>query len=122
MDPHHRLRPPVVSIPTVWRRKAWRAHAIAWIRRRLRDRATAITGEIEQVHVVAWSTAFRVPTDRGVVYFKATWPPQRYEEGTLTSWGFVYAKHQPKTVVNRLALVWFVAVGRLIVVRETEAE
>ena len=68
-----------MSIPTVWRRKAWRAHAIAWIRRRLRDRATAITGEIEQVHVVAWSTAFRVPTDRGVVYFKATWPPQRYE-------------------------------------------
>jgi len=68
-----------VSIPTVWRRKAWRARAIAWIRRRLRDRATAITGEIEQVHVVAWSTAFRVPTDRGIVYFKATWPPQRYE-------------------------------------------
>ena len=26
----------------------------------------------------------------------------------LASWGFVYAKHQPKTLANRLAFGWFV--------------
>jgi hypothetical protein len=29
-----------------------------------------------------WATVIPLPTDRGLVYFKATWPPQRHEAGT----------------------------------------
>lgn len=43
-----------------------------------------------------------------VVHARPPRPAQRYEEGTLTSWAFVYAKHQPKTLPNRLAFAWFV--------------
>ena len=45
----------------------------------------AITGAIEQIHVVDWSTVLRVPTDRGIVYFKATWPLQRYEAAVTSA-------------------------------------
>jgi hypothetical protein len=74
-----------MSVPMVWRRRAWRARATAWIQRRLRERDFAIAGQIEQIHVVDWSTVLRVPTDRGIVYFKATWPPQRYEAAVTSA-------------------------------------
>lgn len=74
-----------MSVPTIWRRRTWRARAIAWIQRRLRERDLASAGQIEQIHVRDWSTVLRVPTDRGVVYFKATWPPQRYEAAVTSA-------------------------------------
>jgi GT2 family glycosyltransferase len=49
-----------------------------------------------------------IATDARVIHDRAPRPPQRYEEAMLTSWGFVFAKHQPRTVANRLAFVWFV--------------
>ncbi len=72
-----------------WRRRAWRARAIAWAGRRLRERGLAITGEAEQFHIRPWSTVIRLPTERGRVFFKATWPPQRFEAGltaAITKW------------------------------------
>ena len=65
----------------LWRKRAWRATVLAWVRRRARERGLVIAGEIEQIHVRDWSTVFRVPTSRGLVFFKATWPLQHYEAG-----------------------------------------
>jgi len=63
----------------VWRDRDWRDEAIAWAERRLAERGRRVSGKAEQIHVVPWSTVLRIPTDRGAVYFKATWPPQRHE-------------------------------------------
>ena len=84
----------------LWRRRAWRARAIAWAGRRLRERGLAITGEAEQFHVRPWSTVIRLPTERGTVFFKATWPPQRFEAGLTAA----IAKWAPDDVGRTLAI------------------
>jgi GT2 family glycosyltransferase len=62
---------------------------------------------------LSWSLAARgarlaIATDAHVVHDRAPRPRARLEEALLTSWGFVYHKHQPKTLANRVAFVWFV--------------
>ena len=84
----------------LWRRRAWRARAIAWAVRRLRERGLAITGEAEQFHIRRWSTVIRLPTNRGAVFFKATWPPQRFEAGLTAA----IAKWAPDDVGRTLAI------------------
>lgn len=49
----------------------WVATAHGWIDDRLDALGLTRTGDIEQPHVRTWSTAMRVPTDTGVVWFKA---------------------------------------------------
>jgi hypothetical protein len=83
-----------VSIQVEWRRRAWRARAIAWAERRLAAQHIEVTGKPEQFHVVPWSTVIRVPTDRGIVFFKAIWPPQRREVGITEA----LARWRPKDV------------------------
>ena len=41
-----------------------------------------MTGKPESFRERPWATVIPLPTDRGLVYFKATWPPQRHEAGT----------------------------------------
>ena len=54
-----------------WRDPAWREPALAWARDRLAERGIPVTGQPEQVHVRAWSTAIRIPVDRGAVWLKS---------------------------------------------------
>lgn len=49
-----------------------------------------------------------IATDARVVHNRAPRPATRHEEAMLTSWGFVFRKHQPQTLGNRLAFLWFV--------------
>jgi hypothetical protein len=42
-----------------------------------------VVGEIEQPHIRAWATALRVPTSRGVVWFKAARPAFAHEARVL---------------------------------------
>jgi hypothetical protein len=57
-----------------WLDPDWRAEAEAWIRDQAR-----VTGAIEQPHVYPWSTAMRVPTAEGDVWFKAVAPEHLFE-------------------------------------------
>jgi hypothetical protein len=57
-----------------WTRTEWLAEARAWIAERVE-----ITGELEQPHVRWWSTAIRVPTADGDLWFKASAPVGRFE-------------------------------------------
>jgi hypothetical protein len=57
-----------------WLEPDWRAEAEAWIGER-----TRVTGLIEQPHVYPWSTAMRVPTVEGYVWFKAVSAQHRFE-------------------------------------------
>lgn len=49
-----------------------------------------------------------IATDARVVHARGPRPARRHEAATLASWGFVYDKHQPRTVASRLAFGWFV--------------
>ena len=44
-----------------------------------KTKLNSITGEIEQNHAYAWSTVMRVPSDAGMLFFKATAPETIYE-------------------------------------------
>jgi Phosphotransferase enzyme family len=52
-----------------WAQPEWLAAATEWVAGQLDG--TAITGEVEQVHLVPWSTVLRIPTADGDLYLKA---------------------------------------------------
>jgi hypothetical protein len=55
------------------------AEAHAWLRDAAKRAGRRVTGPIEQPHLRPWSTVFRAPTDRGVVYLKICGPSQAHE-------------------------------------------
>ena len=66
-----------------WTAPAWLAEAHEWIEQRLGDLGARRTGPIEQPHVRPWSTAMRVPTSAGDLWFKANAPLLRYEASVV---------------------------------------
>lgn len=62
-----------------WTEETWLAQAHAWIDAQLDALGLARTGDIEQPHVVVWSTVLRVPTRGGPVWFKANHGPLEHE-------------------------------------------
>lgn len=70
------------TIPTgarTWLDPVWRASALTWITETLADLGRRTNGPVEQPHVRPWSTAMRVPTDEGAVWFKASGPGPAHE-------------------------------------------
>jgi hypothetical protein len=55
----------------MWSQPAWIAKANEWILSKISSLGFTAAGPIEQIHTFPWSTVFRVPTDRGDLYFKA---------------------------------------------------
>lgn len=75
--------------PLIWQDPAWRQEATAWIRTQAARQSIEITGELEQPHTRAWSTVLHVPTNQGMLFFKATAPETVYEVAltqALASW------------------------------------
>jgi Phosphotransferase enzyme family len=60
-----------------WAQPEWLATAVGWIEKQVG--ATAIGGDIEQIHLRPWSTVLRVPTTDGDLYFKALWSDSTFE-------------------------------------------
>jgi Phosphotransferase enzyme family len=50
-----------------------------WIDERLAEQGASVSGEIDQPHIVWWSTALRVPTTDGTMWFKAARHTQQFE-------------------------------------------
>ena len=63
----------------LWQDPAWQKEAHEWIRAQAQRHSILISGEIEQPHVYPWSTVLRVPTNEGVLFFKATAAETVYE-------------------------------------------
>ena len=58
----------------LWAQPDWLLSARAWIEEHAR-----VAGEIEQIHLVPWSTVLRVPTVDGDLFFKAAWISGSFE-------------------------------------------
>ena len=84
-DPAPRGMPGTVTtrpIPTgtrTWLDPTWRADALDWIEASLAGLGRRAAGPVEQPHVTPWSTAMRIPTDDGSVWFKASGPGPAHE-------------------------------------------
>ena len=64
---------------TLWEDVSWQQSAHDWIDEQLAVVGASRTGAIEQPHIRIWSTVMRVPTTRGVVWFKANMDALRHE-------------------------------------------
>ncbi|WP_328474200.1 aminoglycoside phosphotransferase family protein [Actinoplanes sp. NBC_00393] len=62
-----------------WNDPGWRAGAEDWIKSRLADLGTPVTGSIEEFRVRPWSVTLRAPTAAGTRWFKANTTDCRYE-------------------------------------------
>jgi hypothetical protein len=78
-----------------WEEPGFLAEAYAWIHERVE-----VAGEIEQPHVRPWSTALRVPTSDGIVWFKASADALSHD-GPVTA---LLARIRPDAVLTPLAL------------------
>ena len=83
-----------------WTDAQWRAGALEWVDKRLSERGMQRTGEVAQPHIYPWSTALRIPTTDGVVWFKAAARGGAYEVALLE----VLARVVPEDVLPPLAL------------------
>jgi hypothetical protein len=68
---------------TRWLDPEWRSTVLTWIEDQLGSRGREVTGTVEQPHIRPWSTAMSVPTEGGLVWFKAGGPGNRYEARLL---------------------------------------
>ncbi|MGE5273633.1 MAG: phosphotransferase [Verrucomicrobiota bacterium] len=81
-----------------WVQAEWLSEAIGWIRARLAERHVEPAGEIDQPHVRWWSTALRVPTSEGVLWFKANASAHAFEAGLLAILARLTPGHVPEPV------------------------
>ena len=82
-----------------WSDPAFLGQATAWVDARLHELGLARTGDVEQPHVRPWSTAIRVPTTDGPVWFKANHEPLRHEAAATA----LVARRNPGRVLGPLA-------------------
>lgn len=67
----------LIQLP--WKQADWFARVTAWIEQQLAQRSTCLTAPIELLHQRPWSSFARVPTDQGLLYFKAPAPMFTFE-------------------------------------------
>jgi aminoglycoside/choline kinase family phosphotransferase len=65
--------------PLLWHDANWLKQARDWIHAETKRQSIRITGEIEQPHAYAWSTVMHVPSNEGMLFFKATAAETMYE-------------------------------------------
>ena len=89
-----------------WTRPEWLAAARAWIDARLAERGLEVSGDLTQPQVCWWSTALRVPTGDGVVWFKATRPVHGFEMRLTPLLQALHPRHTAETVALDADRAW----------------
>lgn len=87
----------IIQLP--WDQPGWFEQAANWIHTQLSECGRQPTGPVEIVHQRPWSTFARVPTDKGLVFFKA--PGPQYPEAAITE---ALAGWRPDCTVPLLAV------------------
>jgi hypothetical protein len=89
----------VTSQPrTLWQNPDWQNQAHEWIHAQAAQHSIQLTGEIEQPHVQHWSTVMRVPSNEGVLFFKATAGETIYEIALTQKLGRWYPDCMPELI------------------------
>jgi Phosphotransferase enzyme family len=91
-----------------WSDPTWRAEALDWAATQLALLGWQVAGPITQPHVRPWSTAFRIPTDAGVAWCKASGSGPAYEGRLLEAfeaWGVRGALLPMATDVDRALIL-----------------
>ncbi|HEV8401898.1 MAG TPA: hypothetical protein VGQ31_02550 [Candidatus Limnocylindrales bacterium] len=83
-----------------WLDPAWQASALGWAERELAALGRSIVGPVEQPHIRPWATAFRLATDDGVAWLKASRSGPGYEGPLL----MVFRARNVRRVVLPLAI------------------
>lgn len=78
-----------------WTDPAWLAEALAWIE----AQGIELTATVEQPHVRPWSTALRLPTTDGVLWFKANHPSLAHEAAVVS----IISRRRPDLVPELVA-------------------
>jgi GT2 family glycosyltransferase len=103
----HPLRVPVRMFTGAM--MSFRRSALEGVRHDLRYQG-ASTGEDIDLCWTLWRQGARlaIVTDARIVHNRAPRPSRRPEEAQITSWGFLYQKHLPRTLATRAAFAWYV--------------
>jgi Phosphotransferase enzyme family len=78
-----------------WTDPAWLAEALAWIE----AQGVELTDAVEQPHVRLWSTALRLSTTDGVLWFKANHPSLAHEAAVVS----IISRRRPDLVPELVA-------------------
>ena len=89
-----------------WHDPDWQRQAREWIRAEAEHHSIQINGEIEQPHAYAWSTVMRVPTNAGMLFFKATAGETIYEIALTEKLAKWFPKSVPELVAVDAAKGW----------------
>ncbi len=89
-----------------WNDAEWRRHAEAWVRQRLAELGIRPTGPIEQPHVRPWGTALSVPTEAGLLWFKANIPELAFEVAIVEALARVRPRAAPRLLAADAELGW----------------
>ncbi len=90
----------MATIHLPWQQPDWQAEAKAWIRSALDKNDLQLIGEVEQPHIRQWSTVMTVPTNDGMLFFKASSSLLAYET-VLTDY---LARFRPEIFPQLLAI------------------
>jgi hypothetical protein len=69
----------IYGVSVRWTDPSWRAEAEEWIRAAISGLGYALTDPIEHSHVRPWGTVARIPTNNGLLWFKANIAPLAFE-------------------------------------------
>ena len=90
----------------LWEQPDWQKQAHDWIRAETARQSIQITGEIEQPHMVAWSTVLRAMTNEGMIFFKATASETIYEIALTQKLSEWYPDCMPEWIAVDTARGW----------------
>lgn len=89
-----------------WEDPNWLKQASDWIQAETTRQSIQLIGPIEQPHIYPWSTVLRVPTNEGVLFFKATAAETVYESALtqmLVRW---HPNCMPELIAVDIARGW----------------
>jgi hypothetical protein len=89
-----------------WQNPEWQKKAGDWIKGETARLGVQITGEIAQPHIYPWSSVLHVPTNEGMLFFKATAAETIYEAALTQKLAGWYPDRMPELVAVDAAQGW----------------
>ena len=91
-----------------WQDTNWQKGAHDWIRAVAHRKSIQLIGEIEQPHIYHWSTVMRVPSNEGMLFFKATASETKYEIPLTQKLAEWFPKDMPELIAVDIARGWMI--------------